>query len=69
MGMYTGVFNVVDGSNTQPAPQAADSAPAKPASCGGAGGGCGCGAKVQKQAALDADKTPPVKAEQKTLLN
>ena len=65
MGMYTGVFNVVDGSNTQPAPQAADSAPAKPASCGGAGGGCGCGAKVQKQAALDADKTPPVKAEQK----
>lgn len=64
MGMYTGVFNVVDGSNSQPVPQAAVNAPA-PASCGGSGGGCGCGQKVQRQAAIDADKTPPVKAEQK----
>ncbi|OQY65123.1 hypothetical protein B6D29_04415 [Microgenomates bacterium UTCPR1] len=63
MGMYTGVFNVVDGSGNTPAAKADNSAPA-PASCGGAGGGCGCGAKPQRQAALDADKTPPVKAEQ-----
>ncbi|MDO8610474.1 MAG: sulfite exporter TauE/SafE family protein [bacterium] len=68
MGMYTGVFNVVDdsASNLQPAAQvAANAAQALPASCGGSGGGCGCGVKVQKQAAIDADKTPPVKAIQK----
>lgn len=65
MGMYTGVFNVVDGSNTQPAPQAAANSAPAPASCGGSSGGCGCGQKVQRQAALDSDKTPPVQAEQK----
>jgi sulfite exporter TauE/SafE/copper chaperone CopZ len=64
MGMYTGVFNVVDGSGNTPDVKAENSAPA-PASCGGSSGGCGCGAKPQRQAALDADKTPPVKAEQK----
>lgn len=64
MGMYTGVFNVVDGSGNTPVVKAENSAPA-PASCGGSSGGCGCGAKPQRQAELDADKTPPVKAEQK----
>ena len=68
MGMYTGVFNVVDDSTSSSAQrgvQAADTTPAQPASCGGSGGGCGCGQKVQRQAALDSDKTPPVQAEQK----
>lgn len=64
MGMYTGVFNVVDGSGNTPVAQADNAAPA-PASCGGSGGGCGCGQKTQRQAAVDADKTPPIKAEQK----
>lgn len=34
------------------------------ASCGGGGGGCGCGQKAQKQAVVEADKTPPEAAEQ-----
>ncbi len=64
MGMYSGVFNIVDGSS----PSAAQAnttalAPSTGGSCGG--GGCGCGAKPQIQAKIDADKTPPVIAEQK----
>jgi len=78
MGMYSGVFNVVDDSNTPAAtntttsgsvqtPQANTAVipPSAGGSCGGGGGGCGCGAKPQKQAALNADKTPPVAAVQK----
>lgn len=77
MGMYSGVFNVVDGPNSPSATnnsnigspqvvQAANTAAVPPAggSCGGGGGGCGCGAKPQKQAAVDADKTAPVAAAQ-----
>ncbi len=69
MGMYSGSFNVVDNTSipgsraqeniTQPSNIAAAT------SCGGSGGGCGCGAKTQKQAEVNADKTPPVAAEQK----
>ena len=56
MGMYTGSFNVVDGSavgsnsntNTKgntyaAAPVANNPAPSAGGSCGGSGGGCGCG--------------------------
>lgn len=46
MGMYTGVFNVVDGStsaaNSNPAPVA------NGGSCGGSSGGCGCGGGARK---------------------
>jgi len=75
MGMYRGVFNVIktDGvgkttidsstsNNTVQVQQAAATIPAQGGSCGGGGGGCGCGAKPQRQAALNADKTPPVSA-------
>lgn len=66
MGMYSGSFNVVEDGVTsnQPAgnsPVAANSG----GSCGGGGGGCGCGQKPQRQAALDADQTPPAPAEVK----
>jgi sulfite exporter TauE/SafE len=64
MGMYSGVFNIVDGENSTQAPQA--NAAAIPPSTGGScsGGGCGCGAKPQIQAKIDADKTAPVAAAQ-----
>jgi hypothetical protein len=46
MGVYTGVFNVVDGSDLS-ATTAARPVPTKSASgggtCGASGGGCGCG--------------------------
>ncbi|MFA6387061.1 MAG: sulfite exporter TauE/SafE family protein [Candidatus Paceibacterota bacterium] len=49
MGMYTGVFNVVDANSNQAASQ--DNADTQPAntggSCGGGGGGCGCGGGVK----------------------
>lgn len=77
MGMYSGVFNIVDDNGSPSAtnttnsgsPQVAQAAsvaavPPAGGSCGGGGGGCGCGAKPQKQAALDADKTAPVAAAQ-----
>ncbi len=80
MGMYSGSFNVVeDGASTSSNEQGNSNQPANTvaasqavnnpvantvASCGGGGGGCGCGQKVQKQAAVDADKTPPVAATQ-----
>lgn len=64
MGMYTGVFNVIDGSsNNSPTPTVQTQANRIPAtSCGG--GGCGCGNKTQRQQAVDADKTPPIQAEE-----
>jgi len=73
MGMYSGSFNVIDdnGASSSSSEQSNIGQPATTpqtkagASCGAGGGGCGCGQKAQKQAALDADKTPPVKAEQK----
>lgn len=52
MGMYTGAFNVVDGTNTgtvQPTSavdansQVPTSQPVASGSCGSSGGGCGCG--------------------------
>jgi len=75
MGMYSGSFNVVDGdvptskTSTPDAVQAAQAntvaiSPNTAGSCGGGGGGCGCGQKVQKQAAVDADKTAPIEAAQ-----
>lgn len=66
MGMYSGVFNIVDDSGSPQVVQAANTAAVPPAggSCGGGGGGCGCGAKPQKQAQIDADKTAPVAAAQ-----
>ena len=63
MGMYTGVFNVIDNQNN---PQSinTNNIPTQPvASCSGSGG-CGCGTKIQKQAAINADKTPPIEAKQ-----
>lgn len=55
MGMYTGVFNVVDGSSAAVAPARQIAAVVSPGpasavsagSCGG-GGGCGCGGGVKK---------------------
>ncbi|OGK20689.1 hypothetical protein A3C23_05860 [Candidatus Roizmanbacteria bacterium RIFCSPHIGHO2_02_FULL_37_13b] len=68
MGMYSGVFNVVegDGSSTTTNRQVINTATAQNvvSSCGLGGGGCGCGAKPQIQAQLDADKTPPEEAVQ-----
>lgn len=64
MGMYSGVFNVIDKTSNTPVVQTTDTSPALPASCGENGKGCGCGAKAQRQAIIDADKTPPTKAEQ-----
>jgi uncharacterized protein len=52
MGMYTGVFNVIDKNgqtpkainlNSTPAANASAGQPAQAGSCGGGGGGCGCG--------------------------
>ena len=73
MGMYSGSFNVIDETDKQSSKtqidsqtQAADIDFTKPISaCSASGGGCGCGQKPQRQAALDADETPPVAAEQK----
>lgn len=65
MGMYSGVFNIVDESDTTQAPQV--NTAVIPPSTGGtcsSSGGCGCGAKPQRQAAVDADKTAPVAAAQ-----
>lgn len=71
MGMYSGVFNIVDefgasATSTTGATQAntADVPPSKGRSCGGGGGGCGCGAKPAIQAKIDADKAAPVAATQ-----
>ena len=67
MGMYSGVFNVVDNTGSAVTAPQADTAAIPPntdGSCGGGGGGCGCGAKPQRQAAIDADKTAPVAAAQ-----
>jgi len=75
MGMYSGSFNVVDGSDDPTSkisvPNAAQATQANAVaisqntagSCS-SGGGCGCGAKPQKQAAVDADKAAPVAAVQ-----
>lgn len=72
MGMYSGSFNVVDNVpsskvNKYNVVQAAQTNtntvyPKNIGSCGGCGGGCGCGQKVQKQAAIDSDKTTPIEA-------
>ncbi len=59
MGMYSGVFNVVDGDGSVSTTSVTNSTSG---SCGG--GGCGCGAKPQIQARVNADKTPPVEAAQ-----
>jgi len=74
MGMYSGVFNIIDStgapttSNTDttqtPQANAAAIPPNTGGSCNGCGGGCGCGAKPQIQAKIDADTTPPVVAAQ-----
>jgi len=66
MGMYSGVFNIVDSEDVTQTPQAnaAVIPPSAGGSCSGGGGGCGCGAKPQKQAQVDADKTAPVAAAQ-----
>ncbi len=72
MGMYNGVFNVIDGSSTgasnilpQPTPSTQNSAPPqKLGSCSVGGGGCGCGSSPQKQAALNADTSAPSPAQQ-----
>lgn len=72
MGMYTGVFNVVDGddvsvreSNTQVAgEQSVSDTPAPVVSggtCGASGGGCGCGSGARPTGAV---KTPPSEAQQ-----
>lgn len=71
MGMYSGVFNIVDESGA-PAASSTDTTqvntaaipPSIGGSCGGGGGGCGCGAKLAIQAKIDADKTAPVAAAQ-----
>ena len=71
MGMYSGVFNIVDESGS-PATSTTDTTqvnttaipPSTGGSCSGGGGGCGCGAKPQIQAKIDADKTAPVAAAQ-----
>lgn len=62
MGMYTGVFNVVDknsktsaATNSSLTPTASASAAA--GSCGGGGGGCGCGGGAQIK--KDATATTP----------
>lgn len=61
MGMYTGVFNVVDGSGELIA-QTETNVPSKPASCGGGGGGCGCGggAAKKQEIAAQLEKISPV---------
>lgn len=67
MGMYSGIFNIVDDNDSSSSTNTTNTA-ALPSSsggsCGGGGGGCGCGAKPQKQAQVDADKTAPVAAAQ-----
>lgn len=73
MGMYSGSFNVVENdappsSNKESdTKQASTQTPITNSGGSCAGGGCGCGQKVQRQAALDTDKTPAVSAEQKEI--
>jgi plastocyanin domain-containing protein len=71
MGMYGGSFNVIDDSGKVTGNSVTDLAAANPAqqvaiqkgTSGSCGGGCGCGQKAQRAAAIEADKTPPVIAE------
>ncbi|MHB8903999.1 MAG: urease accessory protein UreH domain-containing protein [Patescibacteria group bacterium] len=64
MGMYTGVFNVYDGSapisgvNTALADSKAAPAPRAGGSCGGGGGGCGCGGGAKKP--INTNATPVI---------
>lgn len=52
MGMYTGVFNVVDNNG-----QANNQASPKATACGGGSGGCGCGG-ARKPVVTDPNTTP-----------
>ncbi len=53
MGMYNGVFNVVDGSTTQ----SADTSPIANAGSCGSSGGCGCGGNARKAATQTTGET------------